>query len=84
MIKMEEIMMKREMILTVMLVVLVFVSAAQGFQLAELSGKVDEVSIEATSGSSASLKSGSSAGSSSSSGSLPSSLQNLPSMVGGC
>jgi hypothetical protein len=77
-------MMKREIILTAMLVVLVFVSAVQGLQLAELSGKVEKVSIEAASTTSASLKSGSSSSGSGGGTSLPSSLQNLPSMVGGC
>jgi len=62
--------------LVVLLVVLVIASAVQAFQLVSLSSSVSSGSVTKTSAA-APLASGSTA-------QVPSNLQNLPQMVGGC
>ncbi len=69
--------MKREQMLTVLLVVLVIVSAVQAFQLVLLGGAVSSGTVAKTSTSAPASSGGSSP-------SVPSSIQNLPQMVGGC
>ena len=71
--------MKREMLFTALLVVLVLVSTVQAIQLADLNNQIEKASITA-----AVSEGEASAGSSGGSTSLPSSLENLPGMVGGC
>ena len=68
-------MMKKETILMALLVVLVVVSAVQAVQLVTLSSAISGGTIAKSSV----VTSGSGSGAS-----IPSSLQNLPSMVGGC
>lgn len=67
--------MKKETMLTVLLVVLVAVSVVQAFQLVGLSGAMSSGSV---------TKAPAPASTESSSPNVPSSLQNLPQMVGGC
>lgn len=76
-----EVIMNKEIVLTAMLAVFVLVSAVQAFQLADLNGQIEGMSL--TAGSS---QDDSSASLSDSGGraSLPSSLESLPGMVGGC
>jgi hypothetical protein len=71
--------MQKEMLLTALLVVLVLVSATQAFQLADLNGKIESSSI-----STGTTKAAASSSSGSEKTSLPSNLQSLPGMVGGC
>lgn len=67
--------MKRETMLTVLLVVLIVVSAVQAVQLVTLSSAISSGS---------SIKAPSPAAAGSGAAQVPSSLQNLPQMVGGC
>jgi len=71
--------MRKETLLTVLLVLLLAVSAIQAVQLSAISNGISQGSYE--------LKSSdgqAASGQSSSQTALPSNLQNLPSMVGGC
>lgn len=75
-------------ILPVVLIALVLVSAVQAFQLNSLKEKIESGTLSVSSGSKAPVSVGS-AGSggvvaSSGSGGAASSIQDLPSMVGGC
>lgn len=74
--------MKKNLFMAIILVVLVLISFVQAFQLNSLKNKLADssVSIDAKSGSTAVASGGSSGGSAS----LPSNIQNLPTMVGGC
>ncbi len=74
--------MEKNLIITIALVLLVVVSAAQSLQISSLKNTLTEGGASISGGSS--VKSTSSAGGSSGSPQLPSSLQNLPGMVGGC
>ncbi len=66
--------MNKNLIIVVVLVVLVVISVVQAFQLSTVKSKIEGGAVVS-----------SSSGSESSSGSsLPSSLENLPTMVGGC
>jgi hypothetical protein len=69
--------MKKETVLTVLLVILVLVSLVQAFQLMSLNERVKTGAVVAST-------SKPTAAASSSGSSLPSSLQDLPQMVGGC
>ena len=68
--------MEKNVIIVIVLVVLVLLTAVQAIQLSALKTSINTGKVNV----------GSSAGSapSTSSGSAPSSVQNLPSMVGGC
>ncbi|MBC8500197.1 MAG: hypothetical protein ISS25_00070 [Nanoarchaeota archaeon] len=74
--------MKSTTIVTIVLVVLVILSVVQAFQLNSLKAKVAEGDLEV--GSSTKTKPLSSGGTGSEPGALPASIQNLPTMVGGC
>ena len=79
--------MRKEILFTVLLAVLVTVSAVQAIQLADINSQIEGISITAAATSTKTTTSSSSSSSSTSTGSgtsLPSSLQNLPNMVGGC
>ena len=80
--------MKTTTIITVILGILVLISVVQAFQLNSLKEKVSEGQLSVSSSGSSSGTAVSSSGSSSNSGkttaALPSSIKNLPQMVGGC
>ncbi len=71
--------MKTQLIVTIVLVVLVIISVLQAFQLNSLKTEIEEGNIK-TSVKAASVQSGGSG----SGASLPTNLDNLPGMVGGC
>ncbi|MBI3037375.1 hypothetical protein HYY73_06540 [Candidatus Woesearchaeota archaeon] len=75
-------------ILPVVLVALILVSAVQAFQLNALKEKISEgkISVSTNSGSKSQVSSGSAVASSGSGGAArsASSIQDLPTMVGGC
>lgn len=73
--------MKKTVIVAIILGMLVLVSAIQAFQLNGLKEKVAEGQLSVKSASSAVATSGDS---SKKTASLPSSVKNLPQMVGGC
>jgi regulatory protein YycH of two-component signal transduction system YycFG len=68
--------MKKETVLTVLLVILVLVSLVQAFQLMSLNERVKTGAVVASTSKPTAAASSSSK--------LPSSLQDLPQMVGGC
>jgi len=63
------------MVIVIVLAVLVVVSAVQAFQLSDVKDKIQSGAV---------VSSGSGSGGSTGGASLPSSLDNLPKMVGGC
>lgn len=74
--------MKKTTIVTIILGVLVLISVVQAFQLNGLKTNLEEGQVSiSSSGSSAPVSSG---GTSGGTGSLPSSIKDLPTMVGGC
>tara|TARA_Y100000310_G_scaffold333188_1_gene410218 strand:+ start:1635 stop:1862 length:228 start_codon:yes stop_codon:yes gene_type:complete len=75
--------MKQATIVAIVLAVLVLISAVQAFQLNALKTKVEEGGLKLSSSSSGSSVA-SSGGGGRSTGSLPSSIRDLPQMVGGC
>ena len=73
---------KKSTIITLVLLVLVLVSVVQAFQLNGLKAKISEGKLSR--GSSASSAPLSSPGGAGAAAPLPTSIQNLPTMVGGC
>lgn len=72
--------MENEMILTIVLALLVVVSAVQAYQIIGLKGEITGATSQGTSP----VNSQGSQPASSGTGGLPSNLQNAPDMVGGC
>lgn len=75
--------MNKNLIVVGILAVLVIISAAQAVQLIGMNSDINEIDPTKSSGTT-SLSTSSSTTSSSGSGSVPTNLQNLPGMVGGC
>lgn len=73
---------KKNLIVVSVLVLLVLITAVQSFQLFGM--KDDMSNIEATAKPAVTSSATTSSSSSSSGGALPTNLQNLPGMVGGC
>ncbi len=74
--------MEKNNLMTIILGVLVLVAAVQAFQLSGLGDKIEEGSVSASS--SVTAKATTSNTAKRSGATLPSSLDNLPNMVGGC
>ncbi len=75
--------MKKTKIITIILGILVFISLVQAVQLNDIKTKIADGDLKVGSSTTTS-SSGSSGSSSKSTGSVPKSIQNLPTMVGGC
>ena len=82
--KQRRVTMKQTTIMAIALVVLLLITAVQALQLRGLKVALDEGKMTIGGSSGKVTPTASSGGSGSSAGSLPSSIQNLPSMVGGC
>lgn len=76
--------MKKTSIVTIILVVLVLISAVQAFQLSGLKTKIADGKMELKTTSVSKPVAASSDGGQKAAASLPSSVKNLPQMVGGC
>ncbi len=76
--------MKQTTIMAIALVVLLLITAVQALQLRGLKVALDEGKMTIGGARGKVTPTASSGGSGGSAGSLPSSIQNLPSMVGGC
>lgn len=73
--------MKKNLIITIVLVLLVVISVVQAVQLIGMNSKIKNIS---STGASIKTTSSSSSIKTTSPGSVPTNLQNLPGMVGGC
>ncbi len=76
--------MKTTTIVAVILGILVLISVVQAFQLNSLKSKVEDGQLSVGSSSSKTTVATSSGDSSKKTASLPTSIKNLPTMVGGC
>lgn len=76
--------MKKNIVIVVVLAILVVISIVQAVQLNGLRAKVSEVGTISGGTSSQKTVVGSSGGSSGQGAAIPSNIQNLPQMVGGC
>jgi len=76
--------MKREVIISIVLGLLVIISAVQALQLTGLKAKISDASFSTVKSNSQTVPVASSGGSSSGGNTVAANIANLPSMVGGC
>ena len=76
--------MKKEVLITIVLAILVLVSLVQALQLRGLKGQIETGGFSVQTKAATTPVATGSSGSSGSGGALPQSLDNLPQMVGGC